>query len=81
MSYKGLALSIPLKIKTLFDLHLAKKNIILKEHDNYKRWITYCLDFCSKYRFDKLKKSCAVRQGCINHQKMYNIKYDYADYI
>ncbi len=49
-------MNIPTKIKAEFDLNLAKKNILRKEHDNYRKWLRYYLDFCNKYRFDESKK-------------------------
>ena len=49
-------MNIPLKIKTVFDLYLAKKNVPHAEHGNYRKWLRYYLDFCNKYRFDETKK-------------------------
>jgi len=43
-------------IKNPYDLLLNKKAIPKGVHFYYRKWLRYYLDFCEKYRFNKLNK-------------------------
>ena len=47
---------IPPKISALYLGHLNNKAIPKKEFFNYKKWLRYYLDFCSKYNHNHLNK-------------------------
>ena len=39
-----------------FNSLLIKKDIPVKDHNNFRKWLRYYLDFCSKYNFSESKK-------------------------
>lgn len=47
---------IPQNIKTGFDSLLIYKEIPGKDHNNFRKWLRYYLDFCNKYHFPASKK-------------------------
>ncbi len=49
-------MNIPLEINTKFNLLLTDRNIPINEHNNFRKWLRYYLDFCKKYNFDITKK-------------------------
>lgn len=51
-------LQIPQEINTEFNLLLDNRHIPKSEHNNFRKWLRYYLDFCKKYRFDGSKKEC-----------------------
>jgi hypothetical protein len=46
---EGTMLPIPNALLDAYVAVLKKRNIPLEEHSNYKKWLRYYLDFCSKY--------------------------------
>ena len=44
------------KTRERFNTLLLQENILKKHHSDYRKWLRYYLDFCSKYHFDNLKK-------------------------
>ena len=44
---------IPPKISSLYNSHLGYKGITKKDYFNYRKWLRYYLDFCSKYQHDQ----------------------------
>ena len=44
------------KIREQFDTLLLQKNINKNHHPDYRKWLRYYLDFCSKYHHDHSKK-------------------------
>ncbi|MRR34298.1 integron integrase [bacterium] len=52
-------LQIPNAILGAYVAVLIKRNIPLKEHSNYKKWLRYYLDFCSKYHESRNKSDQA----------------------
>lgn len=53
---EGTMIPIPNAILDAYVAVLKKRNIPLKEHSHYKKWLRYYLDFCSKYH-ESLDKS------------------------
>jgi hypothetical protein len=49
-------INIPPDLNVRFDAMLAKKAIKPAEHIYFRKWLRYYLDFCSKYRLDRLKR-------------------------
>jgi site-specific recombinase XerD len=49
-------INIPPDVIARFDAILDKKAIELADHTYFRKWLRYYLDFCSKYRLDRLKR-------------------------
>ncbi len=47
-------LNIPPDILTRFDALLTKRAVPSDQHNFYKKWLRYYLDFCGKYRHPDL---------------------------
>ena len=49
-------LNIPEDIRTRFDALLTKRAVPSRDHNHYKKWLRYYLDFCKKYHFHESKR-------------------------
>ncbi|RLC30004.1 MAG: integron integrase [Deltaproteobacteria bacterium] len=49
-------IQIPRETRQKFDSLLEEKNIPKQRQSDYRKWLRYYLDFCSKYHHDPLKK-------------------------
>jgi hypothetical protein len=54
-------LNIPPDILTLFDALLTKQAVPSDQHNFYKKWLQYYLDFCGKYRHPELSSKSLTR--------------------
>ena len=43
-------INIPEDIRDRFDVLLTKKAVPSRDHNHYKKWLRYYLDYCQKYR-------------------------------
>lgn len=49
-------MNVPQDIKIKFDTLLIDNKIEINEHHNFRKWLRYYLDFCTKYSFPHLNK-------------------------
>jgi predicted solute-binding protein len=52
---------IPQQLLRQFDAYLIKKEVLEKNHNLFRKWLRYYLDFCFKYGHDP-KNSESLRQ-------------------